>query len=284
MILNPTSLTAVLAFCFASMVFLTFCFFGLYNTGVSNLAGTYGVAETSIAERGAEAERAKTARTVQRLYNAVEIHNAEGLTHNDIRKNGIAHLRDAHELFQQEAILQEKIKNADYNTGSVTEAEKIESSSYLQLTPDTYKVRTCEKSEYKKGSFIWCLSGQRTHEPRPLKSCGFECVPHLPKSEFDAAYDIYRAKDRKAAFETNDEGVIAWFEYFNVLGHTIAKDKFAQIFRVSLESMCASAAKNVELVQLESVKNVCGPFYEKPTLLLSNHQHQIAATAAVHDL
>lgn len=272
---NPTSLIAVLVFIFAVMLWFTVCFFGLWNTGVGNLAGTWGVAETNVAQRGAEAENAKKDRYVRELRNTVEKHDAEGRTRNQIQKNTNAHLRDAHKLNEEEAALHEKMHNADYNTGSVIEAEKIGSSSYLQLTPDTYQVRTCEKSEYKKGIFTWCLSGKRTHEPRPLKSCGFECVPYLPKLEFDAAVDIFQAKDRKAAFETNDEGVIAWFEYFNVLGHTIAKEKFAQIFRVSLESMCASAAKNVELVQLESVKNVCGPFYPSPTPRLSSNAHNV---------
>jgi hypothetical protein len=265
--LNPSALIAILAFCFAVMVFFTLCFFGLWNTGVSNIFGTVGVAETSVAVRGTEAESAKKVRHVQQLRNTAEVHNAEGQTRNQIQSQTIAHLEDQHKNNQDQVTVQRKIQNADYNEVS-KEPRKLASDSYLPFTSEPkYQVKLCEKSALKIGSFTYCLSATEKHEPRPLQDCGFECVPYLSKAEFKSAVDIFEAGNRLDALLSNFEasspnfiGVKAWFKLFSVIGHHNAKVKFTDVFDTQLAVIC-SFMEGEELGDFQSVQNVCGLFY-----------------------
>jgi hypothetical protein len=267
---NPTSLTAVLVFIFAVMLLFTFVFFGLWNTGVSNLGGTRGVWNTAAAQRGEEANNAETNRETTALQNGVTVNREKNKAAIQKKKDDIEAREVLHALHKKNHDLTQEEQGADYNQVS-THATKIEYySNPFQLTPDIkYKAATCKISEVKDGSFTYCLSPVENHEPRSREQCGFECVPYLPNPEFKSAMDIYKAKDRKHAFETNSVGVKAWFKLFNVIGHHNAKEKFALVFDLKLESIC-SAMEDVELRELESVQNVCGPFYEKPPPLLSD--------------
>ena len=269
MILNPTSLIAILAFCFASMVGCAlFLLFG-WNPLVSNLAGTFGLASESHHTASARAGTAQTAREIQAINDGVRVNHAQNEAKIHKMRDDIDARRALNALHQEDHDLTQEEQGAVYNQVS-THAKKIESSNLFQLTPDiTYKAATCKISEVKDGSFTYCLSPVENHEPRSREQCGFECVPHLSMAEFESAMDIYKAENRLGAFSTNSVGVKAWFKLFNVIGHHNAKEKFALVFDLKLESIC-SAMKDVELRELESVKNVCGPFYEKPPPLLSD--------------
>lgn len=300
LIANPYSLLMVLAFAFISAGSLMWMFPALWNNTLEALSGSEGTWNNGANTANLRAENSGHELNVTRITNVpareqiradaekdlADIHNQQLENDNNARQQ-------RNKLVQQAIKIREQTKQVTREEGeSISNtvyryAEPIESYTHrFQYVPDItgFLATTCEYTAVTNGPWTYCLSPQEDRKPISLKQCDFRCVPHLSHAEFRAAMAIYDAEKRWEACNNHLVGVKAWFKLFNVIGHHNAKGMFASVFQRTLEEMCAGAAKIEELRKFESVRDVCGPFYKGSTLLLSNHQHQIAATAAVHDL
>lgn len=265
LISSPCSLCIVLVFAAISIGSFFMFFPMLLNNTAFTFGGLNQVYENGYYTEARAALQSKHLLKLDKLKAETEQKQAE----NQKKKDVLKARRVQHELDGEEYNLTGEIQNSDYN--EVSTAERIESYSNLfQRTPDiTYRPATCKISQVKIGAYKYCLSPEEDPKPMTPTKCGFECVPDLSLAEYEAAMVIYNAKDRLGEFYRNFVGVKAWFKLFNVIGHHNAKVKFAQVFDKELGIIC-SAMEGRKFSHLESVKNVCGPFYKGSTPLLSD--------------
>lgn len=272
---NPSSLTVIV---------MLFVFLVIWGTGVAyvlprivvdNTFGSYNRGLTTWATTGQERNTAEHDAAAQKLAEDAELNNLQGLHRNKVLQDNNKNAKKKHELNQEKKTLENQVQNADYNE-VVFEPQVLASDSFSLFTSDIkYQVRRCKESAVKSGPFTFCLSNKEEHNTRLLQECGFECVPHLSKAEFDAAMVINEAQDRLGEFWDNVLGVKAWFKLFSVIGQHSAKEKFKHVFDAALEDICLQLeVDGGDLNYCLSVRNVCGLF-KKGLPLLSDKPHSL---------
>lgn len=256
---------------------MLFVFLVIWGTGAlailprivgDNLFGFVNRGWTTYATTGQEARTAEYNAEAQKLAEDAALNDLKGLYRTQVQQDDIQHAKKKHELKKEKKNLEDEVRNANYNT-IVFEPKKLASDSYLSFTSDIkYQVRRCEESAVKSGPFTFCLSNTEEHNTRLLQECGFECVPHLSRAEFDAAMVINEAQDRLGEFWDNALGVKAWFKLFSVIGQHSAKEKFEHVFDAALEDICLQLeVEDGDLNYCQSVRNVCGLFKKGPPLV-----------------